>query len=181
MRKWRRGGWVSAAGVIFPQFSSADAQMSDADVFSDSRAEPFQERLDSMKAAPPGLIGSPKMRLKWRRCLPTQPENRSLIGQLDASPSQRPFFAGCNTIFVERRFNSEGWKKPNRTYRPVSAGSWLGIGRDIEPRPKKLQTLSRTRLKWGTLPKNKDFWEFLTSQNSTSWCEDFCLVRKVKH
>lgn len=93
-RSWGSvGAGGSDAGLIFPQFYSAEAQMSDADVFSDSRTKPFQERLDWMKAEPPGLICSPRKRLTRQRCFNNPTENRSLIGLLDASPSWQPFYS----------------------------------------------------------------------------------------
>lgn len=48
--------------------------MSDADVFSDSRAKPFQERLDRAGAEPPGLIRSPRTRLTHL----SQPDRKAL-------------------------------------------------------------------------------------------------------
>lgn len=74
------GGWALDTGVIFSQFYSADAQMSDADVFSDSRAKTFQKWVDWMKEEPPGLIGSP------RTCLTRQSFSHCLTTQLEAAP-----------------------------------------------------------------------------------------------
>lgn len=79
------GGGGSDTGVIFPQFYSAEAQMSDADVFSDSRAISGATGLKESGASRADLLSEDASSTPTLSTSPTG--NPALIGLLDAPPS----------------------------------------------------------------------------------------------